>query len=175
MGLLIAHLAIYGGLAIAFGGDAVWTHAAIFAAPLIWASIVDARLRLVPDAAAALLGLGGLLVAASTSWWLAAERAVWALIWGVLFVAVMLLYRRMRSIEGLGGGDATLIAGIAAWLGADTADAVLAATLGGIVTVMVLRLIGDPGRASIGAPGRPVAFGPFLCLAAWGVWLWGRG
>lgn len=78
-------------------------------------------------------------------------------------------YRRLRGREGLGGGDAYLLAGAGAWLGWAALPSVLVwASLAGIAAMLGLRLAGREVTSGTAAP-----FGLFLAPAIWIVWLYG--
>ena len=80
----------------------------------------------------------------------------YTLLWGVAWG-----YRRLRRREGLGLGDAKLLAAGGAWVGvALLGEAVLGAALAGLAWALARRR-------------RMVAFGPFLAAAIWMVWLYG--
>ena len=141
------------------------------AGPLVWASAADFERREIPDAAAALLLAGGLAAAWAAAPALALAHLAAAAAWAAAFLALAALYRRLRGFDGLGQGDATLIAGIAAWIGFEgTVAAVLAGALSGIALILALRLT---SRGEAALLTSSVAFGPFLCLPAWAIWLAG--
>ena len=74
------------------------------------------------------------------------------------------LHFRLRGIEGLGLGDAKLFAAGGAWLGWQPLPLVLlVASLGGLAYAI-----------ATGAAARRIAFGPWLALAIWLAWVFGR-
>jgi leader peptidase (prepilin peptidase)/N-methyltransferase len=76
-------------------------------------------------------------------------------------------YRLVRGREGMGAGDAKLLAAAGAWLGLTPLPlVVLLAALLGLATAGVLALFGRTVRATTALP-----FGPCLALASWLVWL----
>ena len=86
-----------------------------------------------------------------------------------LFLAVGIIFRRLRGYEGLGGGDAKLFAAAGAWvgwLGLPSVLLVASVTALGVVLVMIAA-----GRRGI--TGEEIAFGPYLCFGFWIVWLYG--
>jgi len=101
---------------------------------------------------------------------------------GAAAVAVIYYgYLALRGVEGLGGGDLTLMAFVGAWLGWPALPFVFfAASLQGLVAAVGSRLAdagwlrtkadiygGDGGDGPDDAPGRlAVPFGPFIILAA---------
>lgn len=80
-----------------------------------------------------------------------------------------LAYRRLRGREGLGGGDAYLLAGGGAWCGAIALPSILLiAAASGLVFALVLRL-----RGKTLAADQPLPFGVFLAAGVWLTWLYG--
>lgn len=81
-------------------------------------------------------------------------------------------YRKLRGREGIGLGDAKLLAGTGIWLGWQHLPAVLLiASLAGLAYGLVM-MRRDKGA---GLQTR-LPFGPFLCLGTWISWLflaWG--
>jgi leader peptidase (prepilin peptidase)/N-methyltransferase len=100
--------------------------------------------RLVGHAIAAALGFGALALIA----------------WG---------YQHVRGREGLGLGDAKLLAGAGAWLGpAALPSVVLLGAVAGLAAALAMGRRGAKLR-----PETAIAFGPWLALAFWVVWLHG--
>jgi leader peptidase (prepilin peptidase)/N-methyltransferase len=84
-------------------------------------------------------------------------------------MAIAALYHALRGREGLGGGDAKLLAASGAWLGAAVLpEVILFAALSALTAAACLRLAGL--RLGIHSA---LPFGPFLALATWVLWLWG--
>ncbi len=135
---------------------------------LLALALCDWRSFLLPDALTLpLLGLG-LLV----TWWIAPsdlpDHALAALLGYALFRGLSLAYRLMRGRDGLGQGDAKLLAAAGAWLGLAAIPAVMliAALVGlGVVAVRMMR------GGAIGSD-TALPFGPALALGIWLVWLY---
>ena len=74
--------------------------------------------------------------------------------------------------DALGLGDVKLMAGVGAWLGIVAPIHVVllssVAALGTMIVVTATR-----GRSVRDLPGTGIAFGPFICLSAWAIWVWG--
>jgi leader peptidase (prepilin peptidase)/N-methyltransferase len=86
-----------------------------------------------------------------------------------VLAALAWAYRRARGRDGIGLGDAKLLAAAGAWLGwAALPSVLLLACLGAFAWVAVRRLRGDLQSLT-----APVAFGAPLALAFWIVWLTG--
>ena len=90
---------------------------------------------------------------------LAGAAAGYGLLAGLGYV-----YRRLRGRDGLGLGDAKLLAAAGAWLGlASLPWVVLAAALLGLLLALAQR---RPLQAETAVP-----FGPALALAFWGMFM----
>lgn len=100
------------------------------------------------------------------------DRAIGAAAGFLAFAGLRLAYRRWRGREGLGGGDVKLLAAAGAWIGWQGLPVlVLAAALMALAVVMVVA-VDRRGDGALRAD-RPVAFGAYLCLALWAIWLYG--
>jgi leader peptidase (prepilin peptidase) / N-methyltransferase len=85
------------------------------------------------------------------------------------FQALAFGYRRLRGRDGLGGGDAKLLAAAGAWCGlAPLPFIVLGSALTGLLAALGLALT---GRAVTSRTAIP--FGPCIALAFWLAWLHG--
>jgi len=98
-----------------------------------------------------------------------ANAALGAAVGFAVMALLAALYRRLRGREGLGGGDAYLLAGAGAWVGWIGLPSVLLIASGaGLGTALLARLAGKPI-----ASDQPIPFGAFLAFGAWIVWLYG--
>jgi len=85
------------------------------------------------------------------------------------FKVVALGYRALRGRDGLGGGDAKLLAVAGAWVGwTELPDVVFLAALFGIAGAAILRVRGHALSSVTAFP-----FGPYLAIALWIVHLYG--
>lgn len=136
---------------------------------LLLLGAIDARTFVLPDVLTYPLALAGLIV----SWWLMPGRIVDHLIGAAagfaVFAAIALCYRKVRGREGLGLGDAKLMAALGAWLSWQS-----------LPTVVLFAAIGGLGYALIQAACtrdlslvQRIPFGTFLAAAGWVVWLYG--
>lgn len=92
-----------------------------------------------------------------------------ALIGSGVFLALRLVYARLRGIEGLGLGDVKLAAVAGAWLGTSAlAPACLAAALAAIGAVLLQAAMGRGGQ--LGATSR-IPFGSFIAPTIFAFWL----
>jgi leader peptidase (prepilin peptidase) / N-methyltransferase len=162
----LAALAIAVVAALLDRGVEVWLDC-IFGWWLLTLAWIDARHWLLPDLLTLPLVLAGLFAA-----WLfdrgdLANRALGAALGYAAFRVVAYLYRQLRGRDGLGEGDAKLLAAAGAWVGASgLPQVILFAALAGLGAAVCLRLSGVRLGALSALP-----FGPFLAFAAWFVWL----
>jgi leader peptidase (prepilin peptidase)/N-methyltransferase len=86
------------------------------------------------------------------------------------FRGLALLYRRLRDRDGLGGGDAKLIAAAGAWCGVAALPLIIfGSALLGLLAALGLALAGRNVTSTTRIP-----FGPCLALAFWLVWMHGQ-
>ena len=165
-GVELAALAIAIIAAIVDSGTDTWLDCALgwWLLALGW---IDARHWLLPDALTLPLVIAGLGAALAFDPGGLTDRALGAAIGYLALRAVAFLYRKFRGRDGLGEGDAKLLAAAGAWVGASgLPQVVLIAALAGLVAAAGARLAGVRLNASSALP-----FGPFLALTTWLVWL----
>jgi leader peptidase (prepilin peptidase)/N-methyltransferase len=133
------------------------------AAVLLAAALSDARRLVLPDGLTLPLIPVGLGLA-----WLQPPALTARLIGAVAgylgLAGLAALYRRWRGRDGLGLGDAKLLAAAGAWVGWQALPSVLliGAALG-LAWALARRLRAD----------QPLPFGPFLAIGFWLVWCFG--
>lgn len=141
----------------------------LLGAALVWLSINDIKTFRLPDRLtlpllAAGLGLCAVLEWDDIRWRIAAAAGAYASLVGIAW-----LYRRWRGRDGLGQGDAKLLAASGAWLGIDGVPlALLAACLAALLVALAAVAA---GRMVTGETRLP--FGPFLAGGTWLIWLYG--
>ncbi len=160
----LAAVAVAAWVALAGVGPALWVDCGLGWALLALAWIDWESMRL-PDALTLPLIPAGLFA----TLWLepdqATGHAVAAALGYAAFRGLAWLYRRLRGREGLGGGDAKLLAALGAWVGLEGLPTVL---LGGaVVGLAVAAGMALRGRA-VGA-ATAIPFGPCLALAGFAV------
>ena len=123
-------------------------------------SLIDARTQRLPDFLTRPLIGAGIAVnwLVFSVWWSAIAGA--ALGYGAL-VALELAYKRLRGRDGLGRGDAKLLAAGGAWCGPWLLPMILlAGSAGALLFVSALALV----RRRAPDPNQPMPFGPWLAL-----------
>ena len=136
---------------------------------LLALTLIDHRDGTLPNALVLPLIPAGLIVIGLAVPSALIDHAVGAALGFGAFWAIQHGYRAWRGRDGLGGGDVKLMAAAGAWVGwAGMPGVVLIAALSALVLV-VARTIGG---GTVTATTR-IAFGPFLCLGIWLVWLYG--
>lgn len=152
----------------------------ILAWSLICLAIIDARTYLLPDCLTFPLIMVGLGNAALTATVLGdarqgvsagAENLFAAGLAFAFMASVAWAFHKLRGKEGLGLGDAKLLAAAGAWLGLPALPSVLllAAATALIVTV-AKPYLGTGARLDRAAP---LPFGPYLAAGTWIAWLYG--
>ncbi|RUT26398.1 potassium:proton antiporter [Asaia sp. W19] len=171
----------FGALAVAGSADlAVHAHGfvaspvspilqgCVFGWVLLLLAALDFRSMTLPDTLTQPLLAVGLILAALQGKAVFHIHALTALLAWMIFAAIAMLYRWLRGRDGLGGGDAKLLAAGGGWLGPMLMPEIILfaalATLAGAALNALVR--GQSLNAS-----KRIPFGPGLALALWGGWL----
>ena len=136
---------------------------------LVALSGIDLRTQLLPDQLTLpLMWLG--LVASLDSLYMPAKPALLGAIAGYASLwTVWWLFKQLTGKEGMGHGDFKLLAALGAWVG-----------LQGVLPIILLSSIVGAiiGSVWLATQGRdratPIPFGPYLAIAGWIVFFWGR-
>lgn len=149
------------GLEIAISLGLGWT--------LLVLAIVDWRHMILPDLLTLPLVIAG-LTAITWLWPDALYSHVLAAFVGYSsFRVIALAYVRLRGRDGLGQGDAKLMAAAGAWVGlSGLLSVVMIGALTGLAYALV-KVLGGKGAK----PEAHQPFGSFLCLGIWITWLYG--
>ena len=167
-GIELAALAVALSAAMVLSGWLLWASLGL-GWTLLTLAAIDWREFVLPDIITLPLIPSGLVVAWAIDPGLLSGHALGALAGFAALALIASVYRRLRSREGLGLGDAKLLAAAGAWLGwqALPSVVVIAAACG-----LALALATTLGGVKLGWTSR-IAFGPHLALAFWLVWLFG--
>lgn len=136
---------------------------------LVALAAMDVRSLILADVLTLPLTAAGLVVIAvvnpSQLWWHAAGAAAGF----AIMVAVAFAYHKLRGREGLGFGDAKLMAAAGAWTGVEGLGAVLLyAAVAGLAFATLMRMRG----AGVDAASE-IPLGAGIALGLWLVWLYG--
>jgi leader peptidase (prepilin peptidase)/N-methyltransferase len=165
-GVELAALVVALAAVLIDGGQRAWLDC-LLGWSLLVLGWIDLRSWLLPDALTLPLIVAGLAASFIFDPDQLTERALGAALGYASLMAIAALYRALRGREGLGRGDAKLLAASGAWLGATTLpQVVLLAALSALAAAACLRLAGI--RLGIHSA---LPFGPFLALATWALWL----
>ncbi len=167
----LAATAIAGWAATIVSGSMLWVSCGL-GWGLLTLSLIDLRCYRLPDFLTLPILLAGLGVTAFA--WPAElpDHLLGAVLGFAVLVAIGWLYRRLRGRDGLGLGDAKLLAAGGAWLSWQALPAlVLTAALLALAVTIGWRLW---QRIPLSAATR-VPFGPYLALAIWLIWLYEPG
>ena len=138
-------------------------------AGLVTASAIDLHTFVLPNRLTMPIIVSGLAV----NMWPSGSALLWSIGSAVLGYGLLWttnrLYQAMRGRQGVGMGDAKLLAGAGAWLGAQSLPTVLLwATALALVSAAGLVLAGRQIK-----PGTRLPFGPALAAGFWLTWLYG--
>lgn len=134
---------------------------------LIALTFIDFDTQLLPDRytlTLAALGLGINSYAIYTS----ATAAIWGYILGFLCLwTVYYLFKIITGKEGMGYGDFKLLAALGAWMGPLMLPLIvlLSSMVGAIIGIILLKIRKE---------NQPFAFGPYIAIAGWIAFLWGK-
>ncbi|WP_246130421.1 prepilin peptidase [Nitrospirillum pindoramense] len=134
---------------------------------LLALALIDMRHMILPDALTLPLVAAGLALAWVQAGTMPVDHAVAAAAGYGGLVALNLVYRAVRGRDGMGRGDAKLLAAGGAWLGlAALPHVLLLSATCGLLAFAFSRALGKPLD-----PAAPMPFGPCLAFAIWVCWL----
>ncbi len=143
--------------------------AAFLGLTLLTLAASDFRAFLLPNVLTVCLGSGGLAIVLLYDPEALASHLMAMATGGSLLMLTGVAYRALRGRDGLGLGDAKLLAAAGAWLTLDGLASVLfLGSLSGLAYGLLLARI-KGGEAAT----EPVPLGAFLCLGVWITWLYG--
>ena len=136
--------------------------AALLAGALAWAVMIDIDRYRLPDLLTLPMIAGGLGYAAMMRGDRLLDHAIGAVAGYLSLVIVAEVYRRLRGIDGLGRGDAKLLAAAGAWLGWAALPSVIFLAAGAGLVFAIGRILAR--RQSV---TEAIAFGPFIAAGFW--------
>ncbi len=139
---------------------------AVLTIALVAAASTDIRSRRLPDYLTLPLIVLGVIQTQALNLGALLPHALAALLGFLAFYLIATLYRRVRGYDGLGLGDAKLLAAAGAWLGPlYLAPVVFVSAVLALVAALILRLLGRNVSLQMTLP-----FGPFLSAGFFGFW-----
>lgn len=136
---------------------------------LLALALIDARNFILPDVLTLPLLAGGLVTTFAIDQGRLLDHLLAAVIAFGALSAIGVIYRMVRGRDGLGLGDAKLLAAGGAWVGlAGLPGIVLIACFSALTWALVQSVIQQKLSSDL-----RIAFGPFLALGIWAVWLYG--
>ena len=134
---------------------------------LITLTFIDFDTQLLPDRYTLPLAALGL---AANSYYLYTTpvAAIWGYIIGFLCLwVVYILFKLITGKEGMGYGDFKLLAALGAWMGPFMLPLIvlMSSVVGAIIGIILLKVKQE---------NQPFAFGPYIAIAGWIAFLWGK-
>jgi leader peptidase (prepilin peptidase)/N-methyltransferase len=166
MGMASVLLGVWSGLAVDWPLAVV---GAPLAVALLLIAVIDAEHFWLPNILTLPLGAAGLAASAFIGPGSFVDHLIGAVLGFAVLAGLAALYKRLRGRDGLGGGDARLLAAIGAWVGwAGLPSVVVWASLAGLSWVLA-RIVARR------APSLDTAlpYGTYLAIGAWLTWLYG--
>ena len=145
--------------------DAVLLYASIgFASALLLLSYIDLRTGLLPDLLTFPLGGAGMAVSIYAGNWQSAVAG--GVVGYALIAGLAAFWRAQRGYEGIGLGDAKLLAACGLWIGVFALPVVLLIASGfGLAVALTVSKKARRASEQVAIP-----FGPFLAIGAWAAW-----
>jgi len=142
--------------------------ALIFTWALICLTFIDLDTMLMPDQITLPLLWLGLLINISSSFSLLQDAILGAVFGYLALWSVYWLFKLVTGKEGMGYGDFKFLAALGAWFGWQALPLIiLLSSLSGAIIGIITLLISDDKKS------RPLPFGPYLAIAAWGYLVFG--
>jgi leader peptidase (prepilin peptidase)/N-methyltransferase len=163
----LAAVGVAAWAAAIMNGTDLWL-ACLLGWTLLTAGWIDMRTMLLPDVLTLPLLVAGLAATAVVNPDALLDHALAAVLGYLLLFGTAWAYRRLRGRDGIGAGDAKLLAALGAWLGIGSLPVVLLlASCLGLIAAGGAMLFGRRLTAATAIP-----FGPFLSFAGWLIWLY---
>ena len=141
----------------------------VLAALLVALSAVDAKWFVLPNLLTLSLAASGLTATLLVGMGSATLHVASGVLAGGLLMGLNAGYRHFRGQDGLGGGDAKLLAGLGLWLGPWGLPTVLLWACLTALSEILTRL----GLSQRLCGTSRIPFGPHLAFGGWLVWLFG--
>ncbi len=134
-------------------------------------AIYDARSFRLPNLLTLSLFIAGVAATVIAPRYPVIDHLIGAAVGLFLFPAINFVYRQLRGHDGIGLGDAKLLAGLGLWLGWPALPPlVLVGSLLGLAYAALMMTL-KPGERSKHTVKNPIPFGFFLAISGWLTWL----
>jgi len=131
-------------------------------------ALFDIRSFRLPNVLTATLFIAGAVFAFILPRFGLADHLIGGAVGLVFFPLLNFGYKSLRGRDGIGLGDAKLLAAIGVWLGWQGLPVVL---LVASLTGLAVGIIGGASKGGSISQSK-IPFGPFLCLGTWIIWLY---
>lgn len=135
---------------------------------LAWYDLTEFRL---PNLFTLTLFLAGIAVVIVAPRFSITDHVIGAVVGLLLFPLINWLYRMIRGRDGIGMGDAKLLAGLGLWLGWPALPLVLLVGSVSGLGFACLQLLQKRPENDEDSFTKPIPFGLFLSIAGWLIWL----
>ncbi len=163
--ICIEFLSIFVAMASVFSTEnpaVVWQNC-ILGWVLLGLSWIDARHFIIPNVLIYPLLIAGLFFGASISQPFLFDCVIGAIVGFGAFKGIAMIFRKLRGYEGLGSGDAKLIAVAGAWVGWQSLpDVIFLSAMFGLTFSAI-----ESARGKALARNTKIPFAPFLSFAFW--------
>ncbi|MDQ2993895.1 MAG: A24 family peptidase [Pseudomonadota bacterium] len=152
-----------------FGVSTQTLAALIFIWTLLALSVIDLDHQILPDNITLPLIWAGLLLNIFQVFVAPTDAIIGATVGYCVFWSIATVFKKIRGIDGMGLGDAKLLAAMGAWLGWQSLPLIiLLAATGGAIIGISYNFITQRGQH------EPIPFGPFIAGASIVTMLWGQ-
>ncbi|MDO4248311.1 MAG: A24 family peptidase [Neisseria sp.] len=150
---------LFGIVAFRYGWSWLTLGGLVFTAMLVALTFIDADTQYLPDSLTLPLIWLGLIYNLNDAFVPLGQAVLGAVAGYTSLWLLNYIFKKIRGVEGMGGGDFKLFAAFGAWLGISTLPAIIfAAALVGLAASIVLRIANTQ---------QQIAFGPSLAIAGW--------
>lgn len=134
-------------------------------------ALYDIRFFRLPNILTATLFIIGVVSLFTSPPFSITDHIIGAAVGLLLFPTLNFFYRRFRGHDGIGLGDAKLLAGLGLWLGWQALPSLLlVASLSALLYAFVRFLVIPKSNGKVNL-AEPLPFGAFLCFGGWLSWL----
>lgn len=150
---------LFGVVAYQYGWSWLTLGGLVFTAVLIALTFIDADTQYLPDSLTLPLIWLGLIYNLNGAFVPLTQAVLGAIIGYTSLWLLNYIFKKIRGIDGMGGGDFKLFAAFGAWLGLASLPVIIfVAALVGLVASVILKVANTQ---------QQIAFGPSLAIAGW--------